>query len=286
MNDDLNNQPLVSIIIPCYNCEEFIEETLKSVLNQSYQNFEVIIVDDCSTDNTLKLVQQYSDSDQRIKVYTIEHAGRPSVPRNFGVSKSSGEFIAFLDSDDLWTKEKLKYQVNYLKDNSGISFIYSMSFTFGNVNIFSEMLELLPLPFRAVKNRDGLLHTGNTIPLSSVLIRKKTLIDAGGFDEDPHDKLEDFGLWLDISKANNFHFIPRVHVYYRIHKNQFSSDWKSKEESLKYLAKKKNINLNTYKYFRRKSIIFLFIRNVIHSLIYLTYKLVGCIENKDRLIVR
>lgn len=286
MNDDLKNRPLVSIIIPCYNTEEFIERTIKSVLNQSYQNFEIIIVDDGSTDNTPKIIQRYASNDKRIKYFSISHTGRPSVPRNYGVSKSSGKYIAFLDSDDLWTREKLKYQVNYLTNNSNKSFVYSMCFSFGNVNFFSDMFELLPLPFRVAKNREDLIKIGNTIPLSSVLVQKEAFNNAGGFDEDPKDKLEDYGLWLDLSKTNDFHFIPRIHVYYRIHKNQFSSDWKSKEQSLKYLAEKKNIKFNSYKYFRRKGIIFLIVRNSIHCLFYIIYKLVGYFENKDRVLVR
>lgn len=286
MNDGLKNHPLVSVIIPCYNSEEFIEETLKSLLNQSYQRFEIIVVDDASNDNTPKIVQRYSSTDQRIKYFTINHTGRPSVPRNFGVSKSSGEYIAFLDSDDLWTREKLKYQVNYLTKNQNIQFVYSMCFSFGNVNFFSEMLELLPLPFRAAKNREDLIYIGNTIPLSSVLVRKEAFNNAGGFDEDPNDKLEDYGLWLALSEINNFYFIPRIHVYYRIHNNQFSSDLESKEQSLKYLAEKKNIKFNSYKYYRRKSTVFLLVRNLVHYLFYITYKLIGYIENNDRLPVR
>ncbi|MDT3695089.1 MAG: glycosyltransferase family A protein [Ignavibacterium sp.] len=283
MSDALKNQPLVSVIIPGYNCEEFIEQTIKSVLNQTYQNYEIIFVDDGSTDKTIKLVEKLAQGDTRIKIFILEHAGRPSVPRNYGVKKSSGDFIAFLDADDLWTKDKLDYQLNYLINNTQISLVYSMCFTFGKVNFFSEMFELLPLPFRAARNREDLIKIGNTIPLSSVLIRKKAFEEAGGFDEDPDDKLEDYGLWLEVSKDHSIHFIPRVHVYYRIHENQFSSDWISKEKSLKYLARKKNIELNSYKYYRKKGLLFLLVRNSLHYLIYITYKFIGYFDNRERL---
>jgi glycosyltransferase involved in cell wall biosynthesis len=283
MIDTLKNLPLISVIIPGYNCKDFIEETIKSVLNQSYHHYEIIFVDDGSIDDTIKLVEKFAQNDTRIKFFTIDHSGRPSVPRNYGVKKSSGEFIAFLDADDLWTKEKLKYQLEVLINNPQISLVYSMCFTFGKVSFFSPMFELLPLPLRAARNREDLIKIGNTIPLSSVMVRKQAFEDAGGFDEDPNDKLEDYGLWLEISKTNNFRFIPRIHVYYRIHENQFSSDWSSKEKSLEYLAKKKNIELNTYKYYRRKGLLFLLVRNSIHYLTYITYRLIGYFENKDRL---
>ncbi len=283
MKDDLNNPPLVSVIIPCYNSEKFISDTIRSVLNQSYHNFEIILIDDGSTDKTIKLIQGFAENDSRIKLFTTEHSGRPSVPRNFGVKKSRGEYLAFLDSDDLWTKEKLKYQLEVLVNNPQVSLVYSMCFTFGKASFFSQMSELLPLPLRAARNREDFIKIGNTIPLSSVMVRKQAFEDAGGFDEDPNDKLEDYGLWLEISKTNNFRFIPRIHVYYRIHENQFSADWESKEKSLKYLAQKKNLSLNIYKYYRRKGLLFLLVRNSIHYLTYITYKLIGYFENKDRL---
>ncbi len=285
MSTDLNKSPLISVIIPCFNSEKYIEDTLKSVLNQSYQNFEIIVVDDESTDNSFQIVKKMALNDKRINNYKITHSGRPSVPRNFGIEKASGSLIAFLDSDDLWTREKLMYQLKYLENNPEISFVYSMSITFGNVNVFSEQYELFPLPFRAARIKKDLILIGNTIPLSSVLIKKEAFEKAGGFDEDPEQKIEDYDLWLKLSETEKFHFIPRIHVYYRIHTQQFSSDWENREKRLKYLAEKRNIGLPKYKYFRRKSLSFLIIRNLIHLKIFLLFKFIGYIENKDRLAV-
>ena len=180
----LNIQPFVSVVIACYNAENFIAETIESILNQSYQNFEIIIVDDGSTDNSAEVIESLLKNDDRIKLYSIEHSGRASVPRNFGVKKSSGDLIAFLDADDLWTKHKLKYQLNTFKEHPNTGFVYSMCFTFGEVNFFSEHYELLPLPFRASKKYSDLKSNGNSIPLSSVLIKKEVFESVGGFDED------------------------------------------------------------------------------------------------------
>ena len=282
METALNKNPLISVVIPCYNSEKYIEDTIKSVLNQSYQNFEIIVVDDGSTDGTTAIIKKMEGMDRRIKFYKINHSGRPSVPRNFGVRKSVGNLIAFLDSDDLWSKEKLKYQTEYLAGSTEVSFVYSMSHSFGDVNLFSDLYELLPLPFRAARNREELMRIGNTITLSSVLIRKESFEKAGGFDEDPEQKLEDYDLWLRLSETSKFHFIPRIHVYYRIHGSQFSSDWEEREERLKYLETKRDIRLLPHKNLRRKGLPLLLVRNSIHFLIYLCYKSIGYAENRDR----
>ncbi len=274
--------PLVSVIIPCYNSGEYIEGTLDSVLNQSYDNIEIIIVDDESTDNSYKIIETAARSEKRIKPYNIAHSGRPAVPRNYGISKASGSLIAFLDSDDKWTRHKLKYQVGYLLKHNEAAFVYSMSFTFGEVGFLSEDYELLPLPFRAAKDAKGLRSIGNTIPLSSVLVRKEALNEAGGFDEDPELKaVEDYDLWLRLSEKYEFRFIPRIQVYYRIHCTQSSAGWDVREKRLQQLAAKRNIKLPRYKNIRRKGMFLLLIRNTIHLKFYLLYKLVGWLENGD-----
>lgn len=285
MTKDINKSPLISVVIPSFNSEKYIEDTINSVLNQSYRIFEIIVVDDESTDNTFTYVQKLAADDERIKFYRIQHSGRPSVPRNYGVKKSSGSLIAFLDSDDLWTKEKLRYQLEYLINHPEISFVYSMSYSFGEVNLFSDRYELLPLPFRAARNKRELIYIGNTITLSSVLIRRESFEKAGGFDENPEQKLEDYDLWLRLSESERFHLISRIHVYYRIHNPQFSSDWDTREERLKYLEEKRNIKFTGYKHFRRKGLLILLIRNLIHLVFYLFYKTLGYAENRDRLAI-
>ena len=284
MNKESDKYPLVSVIIPSYNSGEYIERTLKSVLNQSYEKFEIIIVDDESTDDTYKIIEAAAGLDNRIKPYRITHSGRPSVPRNYGISKASGSLIAFLDSDDLWTKRKLEYQVNYLGQHPEISFVYSMCFTFGEVNFWKERYEILPLPFRAVKNNKGLVEVGNTIPISSVLIRKEPLLEVEGFDEDPDLKaVEDYDLWLRLSSRVSFHFIPRLHVYYRIHSSQSSADWGLQGKRLRILEAKRGIKLPRYRGIARKGLFPRIIRNTIHFKFYVFYKITGYLENGDRL---
>lgn len=109
--------PLISIITPCYNASYFISQAIESVLFQSFQNWELIIIDDHSKDNTLAIVQSYCDKDPRIRCLQTEYpSGSPTVPRNLGIKEAKGRYIAFLDSDDAWLPNKLEEQLKAFED--------------------------------------------------------------------------------------------------------------------------------------------------------------------------
>lgn len=114
---------LVSIITPTYNCGKYISETIESVLTQSYVDWEMIIVDDCSTDNTEEIVKRYSEKDSRIQYHCLAKNSGAVVARNFALTLAKGTWIAFLDSDDLWLPTKLERQVRFMVEN-GYSFTY------------------------------------------------------------------------------------------------------------------------------------------------------------------
>ncbi|OIN85241.1 MAG: hypothetical protein AUJ12_10290 [Alphaproteobacteria bacterium CG1_02_46_17] len=117
----------VSVVIPAYNAERFIRQTLDSVLNQSYRDMEIIIVDDGSKDATLSIIQDYATRDDRIKVYSQTNKGG-SAARNLGVEKSTGEFVAFLDADDLWHPHKIQKQVDvFLNSSEKVGLVYTFS---------------------------------------------------------------------------------------------------------------------------------------------------------------
>ena len=103
----------VSVITPMYNCEKFISETIESVLNQTYTNWEMIIIDDCSTDKSKQIVKQYIERDKRIRLIALNENSGAAVARNKGIEVSSGRFIAFLDGDDLWEPNKLEKQIQF-----------------------------------------------------------------------------------------------------------------------------------------------------------------------------
>jgi glycosyltransferase involved in cell wall biosynthesis len=119
MNDDL-----VSIIMPSYNCGEFVEETIRSVQAQTYQNWEIIFIDDSSTDDTIRIVSSLREKDERIHLYQNVHNSGAAVSRNNALREAKGKWIAFLDSDDLWEPTKLEKQVRFMEDN-GYMFSYT-----------------------------------------------------------------------------------------------------------------------------------------------------------------
>lgn len=118
------NSPLVSIITPAFNCENVFAQTIESVLSQDYSNWEMIIVDDCSTDSTRSVAEAYARMDGRIRVYSLSSNSGSSEAKNFALSKAKGRFIAFLDSDDVWPRNKIQRQLQFMTENG-----YAFSFT-------------------------------------------------------------------------------------------------------------------------------------------------------------
>lgn len=117
------DKDLVSIITPTFNSSSFIGDTIKSIQAQTYQNWELLITDDCSTDNTVDIIEEYMKSDERIKLYQLEKNSGGGVSRNNSIKQAGGRYIAFCDSDDRWTSDKLEAQVAFMKDND-IAFSY------------------------------------------------------------------------------------------------------------------------------------------------------------------
>lgn len=120
---------LISIVVPVYNAEIFLEDTINSVLNQTYKNFELLLINDGSTDNSQKIYEKYKN-DMRIKWYDLDHNSGVAIARNKGIEKSKGRYICFLDADDLWDKDKLLKQYNFMKEKN-ISFSFT-SYKFAN----------------------------------------------------------------------------------------------------------------------------------------------------------
>ena len=121
----VNRQSLISIITPNYNCASFIGQTIESVLSQTYKNWEMLIIDDCSTDNSIEIIEKYIKQDTRIKLFKTKfNSGSPIEPRNIGIQIAQGRFIAFLDSDDIWLSDKLEFQIP-LFDDINVAIVYS-----------------------------------------------------------------------------------------------------------------------------------------------------------------
>lgn len=220
-----NNHPLVSIIINCYNSDRYLKETLDSVLNQSYKNWEIIFWDNQSIDKSAEYFNKYDDS--RLKYfYAPEHTSL-STARNLAVSKAEGSFLAFLDCDDVWSPEKLSLQIN-CAINDEIGFVYSkfellLSSDHISAKIqASQYLKLndLCLPHEG-KDLYKILLLGNYIIFSSVLIKKRIFDKIGGFKNNLNQN-EDYELLLKASLISEACCVDYVGVKYRIHQSNNS----------------------------------------------------------------
>ena len=188
---------LVSIIMPAYNMEKFIGESIQSVLAQTYINFELIIVDDGSDDATKEICKKYNESDSRIK-YMYRENGKQGKARNEGISAAKGEMIAFLDADDLWKNDFLEKQISLLESTKAGLVFSNMEYIDANSAHLTEMHEI---EFDELKGREGIaiMLAKNPVPLSTVMAWKKVILAAGGFREsNTLQHGEDYELWIQL----------------------------------------------------------------------------------------
>ena len=216
---------LVSIITPSYRSEKFISQTIESVLAQTYENWEMLIVDDLSPDNSNKIIEEYAQKDDRIKLLKLEKNSGPAVARNRAIEEAKGRYIAFLDADDLWMPEKLEKQIAFMnKKKSALSYssYYIISEDNGGLGVF--------LTKEKVTYSD-LLKTNSIGCLTAIYDRK---ILGKVFMPDIIKK-QDYGLWLKILKQiKKADGILEPLAYYRIVENSVSSN---KIVGIKYIWK-------------------------------------------------
>ena len=193
--DELRQQyidDLVSIITPAYNAAAYIAETIESVLAQTYQNWEMLIVNDCSKDNTAEIVQSYAVKDKRIKLINLKQNSGAAAARNTAIQNAKGRYIAFLDSDDLWKEEKLQKQIQFMQQNEYV-------FTFTAYEHFKDVKENVQ---NSVKVSQSLNYKqalkGNQIGCLTVILDRKQIHNIQ-FSNERH---EDYILWLNILKSS------------------------------------------------------------------------------------
>ncbi|MBP2654425.1 MAG: putative teichuronic acid biosynthesis glycosyl transferase [Firmicutes bacterium] len=184
------NNTLVSVITPAYNSAAYIIEAMESVISQTYLQWEMIIIDDCSTDNTVEVVRQYQNKNSKIRLIKLEVNQGVANARNVGIQNAFGRFIAFLDSDDVWHKEKLGYQIAFMsKKNIGFSFTAYRQFS-GCVNNCGGLIKVPD-----IVDYTKLLH-GNVIGCLTVVIDRQKV----SFFYMRKEKHEDYIMWLSILK--------------------------------------------------------------------------------------
>lgn len=212
--------PLVSIIMPAYNCEKYIEDAICSVLNQTYQEWEHIIVDDASTDGTFCIIQKYVRKDARIKVISIKKNSGVSNARNIGITAARGDYIAFLDSDDQWKRNKLEYHIKYMLEND-------LQFSYTAYEVVDEngkhIKNIVPAKMRV--NYQQLLCTNViaccTIVMESQLIKNEKMPDM---------KHEDYATWLNILKKNDIEAVGMgevLSIYRKVKTSVSANKWKT-----------------------------------------------------------
>ncbi|MDZ8051999.1 MAG: glycosyltransferase [Aulosira sp. ZfuVER01] len=255
-----NNIPTVSVVIPAYNCQKTIKKTIESVLEQTFVDFELIVINDGSQDDTLEIVSNINDS--RLKIFSFENAGA-NISRNRGLNYAVGEFVSFLDADDLWIPEKIESQLQVLSANPQASVAYSWTdcidekgqflrrgtYISATGNVYAQLLVI------------NFLESG-----SNPLIRKEALIAIGGFDESLPAG-QDWDIYLRL--AANYHFVPvpSPQILYRISSNSLSTNVVRQEaacltvieraynQAPKHLQYLKNYSLaNIYKYLLHKAL--------------------------------
>ena len=222
--------PPISVVMPAYNAERTLKESVHSVLSQTYENFELIIVENGSTDNTKKLLKTFQDS--RIRAFYLSENKGASYARNYAIRQAAGEWVAFLDSDDLWTREKLEKQVSFMERNDWplLSFTGS-SFIKNNGDSLNYILHV---PSTVCYEE---LLKQNVVSCSSVIARRDILLDHPF----PEEKVihEDFAVWLSILKEGSCAMgLDEPLLIYRLNENGKSSN----------KAKAALMNWHTYRY--------------------------------------
>jgi len=209
------NSPLVSIITPTYNHQNYIGDCIRSAQAQTYSNWEMVIVDDGSTDDTLSVAKSFAEKDSRVHIYTQKNIGifRLSETYNFALSKSEGKYIAVLEGDDVWLPEKLALQVPTLEQDETAVLSWGRAFSSSvdlstdyNMNLLIDRkIEILTNTPLKTASKDFLFI--NFIPALTVLVRKSALEEIGGFIQNFHLPLVDLPTWQQLSLIGKFTFI-------------------------------------------------------------------------------
>ena len=222
----------ISIIIPTYNYAQYICEAIESVLNQTYKDFEIIVVDDGSTDNTKEVIKPYLN---KIKYIYQQNSG-PSAARNRGIKEAKGEYIAFLDADDIWLAQKLELQIKFMEKEKEVGLIFSDMILFNEKGIiknsflkeklFFNKLSIKPLSFTEKVIYDNVFNAllqENFIPTNTVIVKKECFNKVGFFDKTLFS-VEDRDMWLRIGLFYDIGFINSPLVLTRFHETNISAN--------------------------------------------------------------
>ncbi|SCI45052.1 glycosyltransferase family 2 protein [Romboutsia sp. 1001713B170207_170306_H8] len=225
----MNENNLVSIITPSYNCKRYIQDTIESVIHQTYKNWELIIVDDCSSDNTCEIIEKYAYDDKRIRLIKSKQNSGAAISRNIALSNAKGRFIAYLDADDLWYPQKLEIQINFmLRNNYGFSCAsYEVIDNEGKPK-GKNVYMIKKVDYRGFLTNNLLQTVG--IMIDTKIVDRKFLIMPNML------RRQDAATWLQILKAGNECYgLNEILAKYRRTEGSLSSDKKKAIKGVWYL---------------------------------------------------
>jgi glycosyltransferase involved in cell wall biosynthesis len=220
--------PTISIITPVYNAEKTIAQTIQSVLEQTYRDFEFLIINDGSTDRTLEIISTFQDP--RIQVFSYPNSGH-SISRNRGLENASGHYVSFLDADDIWTPEKLETQLTALRTNPSAGFVYSWSNFIDEEGAFLHKGSY----FRADGQVYQQLLVRNFIENGSNPMIRKEVFDQVGMFNPNLAAAPDWDMWLRIAKGHEFVCVPEVQILYRVSTQSVSANLQKLEAANRWV---------------------------------------------------
>ena len=259
-------KPLVSVIMNCHNGETFLKESLKSLLFQTYSNWELIFWDNLSEDNSKKILNEFSD--KRIKYFLSEKFTNLYEARNLAIERAKGKYITFLDTDDLWVKNKLEKQLNFLNENSEFKIFYSNYFIIDEIKKKKYIMHKKLLPSGDITQD---LLNNYVLGITSVILEKQ-IFNKHVFQKN-YNVIGDFDFFIKISQIYKIGCIQDPLDYYRVHKNSYSikrskiyiNELKNWITNNTKQLKERGYNINSQKVFLLKLKIKSFLRNIFNK---------------------
>ncbi|MFB2938674.1 glycosyltransferase family 2 protein [Aerosakkonemataceae cyanobacterium BLCC-F154] len=246
--------PTISVIIPAYNAERTILETIQSIQQQTFQDFELIVINDGSTDRTLEILNQINEP--RLKVFSYNNGGLPTA-RNRGISNASGEFISFIDADDLWTADKLESQLMALQQNPNAGVAYSWTLNMRDEGQSVSFAQGASSTLEGNVYQDLLL--GNFIGSGSNILIRRSVIEMIGEFEPTMKSFEDWDFYLRAAAKCEFVVVPKPQILYRQTSQSMSSKVDVMEkEGLRAIERAYQAAPLEIQYLRNKSLAFLY----------------------------
>jgi len=249
------NSPLISVVINCYNGEKYLLKSIKSILGQTYKNWEIIFWDNCSTDNSKKILKNFKD--KRIKYFKSKIFTSLYAARNMAIKKTKGEYVAFLDTDDWWHKKKLQKQIELIKSNNDLKVVYSNIYIFNQNKGEKKLFHKGDLPKGFITQK---LLNNYKVGLLTILVKKE--IFKKKFFNKKYNIIGDFDFILKLSTQTKFFCVQEPLAYYRVHdKNLF------KKGINLYINEIKDWLQNNHNFFKKKGYSLLMIKVLYYKLL-------------------